>query len=118
VSIAETRFSLKRDLASIEQVLVQALVAVGWKSSLMSRNKITTQALSNTVTAGGDTYVGSFSAIVTWEEKPNGIDVLVVVSERASNAPALSATCSDLCNAVVAAIPDNCVLSPGKNSSG
>ena len=117
LSIAETRFSLKRDIPSIEQVLIQALVAAGWKSSLMSRNKITTQALSKNVSAGGDSLVGSFSAIVTWEERPDKIDVLVVVNERASNTPAMSAKCADYCSAIVAVIPYNCLLSQERSSS-
>lgn len=118
MSTAETRFSLKRDVTSIEQVLIQALVAAGWKSSLMSRNKITTQALSKTVSVGGDSLVGSFSAIVTWEERPNAIDVLVVVTERASNSPAMSAKCADFCTAVAAVIPYNVLLPTGRNSDG
>ncbi len=116
MSTAETRFSIKRDVPSIEQVLIQALVAAGWKSSLMSRNKITTQPLSKTVISGSDSFVGNFSAIVTWEDCQDRIDVLVVVSERASSTPALAAKCADYCNAIVAVIPYNCLLGQGRNS--
>jgi len=115
VSTAETRFSLKRDVQSIEQVLIQALVAAGWKSSLMKRNKITTQSVAKTVSAGGVSFIGNFSAISTWDQRQDRTDVLVVVSERASFAPALSSTCADYCNAIVAAIPENCLLVPGRN---
>ena len=112
---AEKRFLLKHDVTSLEQVLVQSLVAAGWQSSLMSRHKITTRPMAKAIDDGGVALHGIFSAILTWDEHQDRIDVLAVVSESRSN-EAIMTACTDLCNIIVAAIPDRCFLGAGGNS--
>jgi hypothetical protein len=107
---AEKRFLLKHDVPMLEQVLVQALAVAGWKSSLMSRHQISTRPMAKAISDGGAAFDGSFSAILTWDEHPDRIDILAVVSENRSNAAVMTA-CNDLCNTVVAAIPDQFLFS-------
>jgi hypothetical protein len=115
VAKAEKRFLLKHDVLLLEQVLVQALITAGWQSSLMSRHKITTRPMAKAINNGGIAFDGIFSAILTWDDHPDRIDVLAVVSESRSN-EAVMAACFDLCNVIVAAIPETCFLGAGGNS--
>ena len=106
----EKRFSVRRDTPLLEQVLVQSIVAAGWKSSLMSRHRIETRQMSKSVSDNGVPVNGVFSAILTWDEHPDRIDVLAVVSESTSNSAVVIASCSELCESILAAIPYTCLL--------
>jgi hypothetical protein len=115
VAKAEKRFLLKHDVLLLEHVLVRSLIAAGWPSSLMSRHKITTRPMAKAINDGGVALDGIFSAILTWDDYQDRIDVLAVVSESRSH-EAVMAACTDLCNIIVAAIPETCFLGAGGNS--